>query len=138
MADEFYPVLKGHGNTVTVSAEDGLTVVADPDKLARVFNNILKNAISYSYPNTAIEIRAAQEANVVRISFANSGRTIPKQKLETIFDKFYRLDDARSTNTGGAGLGLAIAREIVTTHGGTITAESENQRTVFTVELPVS
>lgn len=137
MADEFYPVLKAHGNTADVHAAENLTVAADPIKLARVFNNILKNAIAYSYPNTAIEIQAVETEQSVRICFTNSGRTIPKQKLETIFDKFYRLDDARSTNTGGAGLGLAIAREIVTAHGGTITAESEKQQTVFTVELPI-
>ena len=137
MADEFYPVLRDHGNTVQVSAEEGLTVTADPDKLARVFNNLLKNAIAYSYPGTAIRIGAVGKGDCVSISFLNSGRTIPQQKLQTIFDKFYRLDDARSTNTGGAGLGLAIAKEIVTAHGGTIKAESENQRTIFTVELPM-
>lgn len=138
MADEFYPVLKSHGNTVTVSAEENLTVVADPDKLARVFNNLLKNAIAYSHPNTPIQISATLRDNAVQIAFVNTGRTIPEQRLETIFDKFYRLDDARSTNSGGAGLGLAIAKEIVTAHGGTITAKSENQKTVFIVELPVS
>ena len=137
MADEFYPVLRDHGNTVQVSAEEGLTVTADPDKLARVFNNLLKNAIAYSYPGTAIRIGTVGKGDCVSISFLNSGRTIPQQKLQTIFDKFYRLDDARSTNTGGAGLGLAIAKEIVTAHGGTIKAESENQRTIFTVELPL-
>lgn len=136
MADEFYPLLKEHGNTVSLAAPEGLTIVADPVKLARVFNNILKNAIAYSYPNTGIAIQAARKDNTLQIAFQNSGRTIPKQKLESIFDKFYRLDDARSSNTGGAGLGLAIAREIVTAHGGTITAESENQQTTFTVTLP--
>ena len=69
--------------------------------------------------------------------FLNQGRTIPKQKLDTIFEKFFRLDDARSSNTGGAGLGLAIAKEIVTLHGGTIEAHSGNGITVFTVTLPL-
>lgn len=137
MADEFYPVLMDHGNTVTVSAEDGLTVVADSDKLARVFNNILKNAIAYSDRDTAIVITAVHKEHTIQITFTNRSKTIPRQKLQSIFEKFYRLDDARSSNTGGAGLGLAIAKEIVTLHGGTITAESENQVTTFTVELPV-
>ena len=137
MADEFYPVLMEHGNTVHVSAGDGLKVVADSDKLARVFNNILKNAVAYSDPGTDIEINALQKETFVEITFTNRGRTIPKQKLKSIFEKFYRLDDARSSNTGGAGLGLAIAKEIVTLHGGTITANSENQITTFTVELPL-
>ena len=72
------------------------------------------------------------------ISVANFGKTIPKQKLDSIFEKFYRLDDARSTNTGGAGLGLAIAKEIVTAHGGSISVSSEKQVTTFTVVLPMS
>lgn len=136
ITDEFYPLLKGHGNTVHLEAEAGMTVTADPDKLARVFNNILKNAIAYSYPDTPIQIRAWQQDNRIRVSFSNSGRTIPQQKLTMLFDKFYRLDDARSSNTGGSGLGLAIAKEIVAAHHGSITAASENQVTTFLVELP--
>ena len=74
----------------------------------------------------------------VRIIFQNRGKTIPWQKLDNIFEKFYRLDDARSTNSGGAGLGLAIAKEIVTLHGGSIMADSDNEVTRFTVELPLA
>lgn len=136
MADEFYPILQAHGNTVTVIAEEGLTVQADPDKLARVCNNILKNAIAYSYAATPIAIKAGTSQTSVWISVTNQGKAIPKRKLDAIFEKFYRLDDARSSNTGGAGLGLAIAREIVLQHGGDITAVSNDQSTTFIVELP--
>ena len=136
MADEFYPMLQTHGNTIRVTADESLTVNADPDKLARVFNNILKNAIAYSYANTPIKIKAAATEQSVWVTFTNAGNTIEKRKLDAIFEKFYRLDDARSSNTGGAGLGLAIAKEIVEQHGGTITAVSENQITAFTVKLP--
>ena len=136
MADEFYPVLVDHGNMIYVDVGENLKVVADADKLARVFNNILKNAIAYSDGGSVIELRAMQLDKSVRVAISNHGRTIPKQKIQAIFEKFYRLDDARSSNTGGAGLGLAIAKEIVTLHGGTITAESENQVTTFIVELP--
>lgn len=136
MADEFYPVLQAHGNTVSVTADEMLTVYADPDKLARVFNNILKNAIAYSYANSPIEIQAGTADGSVWVSFSNSGKTIPKRKLDSIFEKFYRLDDARSSNTGGAGLGLAIAKEIIAQHGGNITAVSNNQITTFIVHLP--
>ena len=136
IADEFYPVLQAHKNTVEVEVGDSLTVNADPNKLARVFNNIMKNAIAYSYVNTPIKIMAVVKDNSVWVSFTNSGKTIPKRKLESIFEKFYRLDDARSSNTGGAGLGLAIAKEIVVQHGGNITARSENEITTFVVELP--
>ena len=136
MADEFYPILMERGNTVQICAEEALTVVADADKLARVFNNILKNAIAYSDACSPISIRAEQLGGCVRVSIVNHGRTIPRQKLQSIFAKFYRLDDARSSNTGGAGLGLAIAKEIVTLHGGSIHAVSEDQLTTFTVVLP--
>lgn len=136
MADEFYPVLQAHGNTVSVTADEALTVYADPDKLARVFNNILKNAIAYSYANTPIAIQAGRLEGSVWVSFSNSGKTIPQRKLDSIFEKFYRLDDARSSNTGGAGLGLAIAKEIIAQHGGSITAVSDHQITTFTVDLP--
>lgn len=141
MTDEFYPILTGHGNTVRLELpeEEGsrLQVYADPEKLARVFNNILKNAVAYSYPDTEICVRAEEADGRVRISFSNHGKTIPKQRLDSIFEKFFRLDDARATNTGGAGLGLAIAREIVTLHGGEITADSGDEITVFTVEMPM-
>lgn len=137
MSDEFYPLLKAHGNTIALKKEEDLTICADPEKLARVFQNLLKNAIAYSNPGTEIEIEAKREKKTVEIFFRNQGKTIPKQKLDTIFEKFFRLDDARVTNTGGAGLGLAIAKEIVTLHKGTITAESNNGITVFTVKLPL-
>lgn len=136
MADEFYPVLEQHGKTISIHADEDLPVAADSAKLARVFNNILKNAVAYSYDNTEIEIYAEKRENTIHVSISNFGKTIPKQKLDMIFEKFYRLDDARSTNTGGAGLGLAIAKEIVVAHGGTISVTSEKQITTFTVELP--
>ena len=121
-----------------MEAPDELLVYADPDKLARVFNNILKNAAAYSFPDSVIAIRASLEEDTVVVSFVNHGREIPPESLMTIFEKFYRLDSARSSNTGGAGLGLAIAREIVLAHGGDITATSENGVTAFTVTLPAS
>lgn len=137
LTDEFYPLLSAHGNTITLHSEDNLTIYADPMKLARVFNNILKNAISYSYANTPIKVYAGSKEKEAVICFINQGKTLPAEKLQAIFEKFYRMDEARSTNTGGAGLGLAIAREIVTLHGGTISACSENEITTFTVTLPL-
>ena len=136
MADEFYPVLEQHGKSISIHADEDLPIAADSAKLARVFNNILKNAVAYSYDNTEIEIYAEKRENTIHVSISNFGKTIPKQKMDMIFEKFYRLDDARSTNTGGAGLGLAIAKEIVVAHGGTISVTSEKQITTFTVELP--
>ena len=137
MADEFCPMLTPQGKHVTVNAPEGLTLWGDADKLARVFNNILKNAIAYSYENSIIDISARQQDKNIVITFTNQGNPIPLQKLDMIFEKFYRLDSSRSSHTGGAGLGLAIAKEIVTAHGGTITAESSEEHTVFTVTLPI-
>ena len=136
LTDEFYPILSAHGNRAVLHADENLTLCGDPIKLARVFNNILKNAVAYSDPDTEILIDAKSAGGAVTITFQNHGRTIPPQKLDVIFEKFYRLDEARTTNSGGAGLGLAIAKEIVTLHGGRITAASENEVTTFTVTLP--
>ena len=136
MADEFYPMLAPQGKAARVDCEEGLTVDADPDKLARVLNNILKNAAAYSDPNTVVSISARREGNSVHIAVENQGKTIPKQKLDSIFEMFYRLDTARSSHTGGAGLGLAIAKEIVEAHGGQISVRSEAGTTVFEIELP--
>lgn len=136
MADEFYPMLAPQGKQISVNVPDGLTLWGDADKLARVFNNILKNAIAYSDENSVIDISAWQQDENIVITFMNQGNPIPQAKIDTIFEKFYRLDSARSTNTGGAGLGLAIAQEIVTAHDGTISVESNPENTTFTVKLP--
>lgn len=127
-----------HGNTVQLLVDEDLTIDADPVRLARVFNNILKNAIYYSYPDTEIIIIGKKQYENIVITFQNQGKTIPQQKLTSIFDKFFRLDDARTSNTGGAGLGLAIAKDIVELHGGSIAAESQNETIIFRVVLPLN
>lgn len=136
LIDEFYPLLAPDGKKAVLEADKNLAVYGDADKLARVFNNILKNAVAYSDPGSTVTVSARREGDMVLVTIKNVGKTIPKQKLSSIFNKFYRLDSARSTNTGGAGLGLAIAKEIVTLHGGTITAKSEDRVTAFFVTLP--
>lgn len=138
MKDEFYPILSANGNTAVLHADENLTVSGDPVKLARVFNNILKNAAAYSAPNSEISISAVEQGDSVIITFQNQGPTIPEDRLTAIFEKFYRMDDARKSDTGGAGLGLAIAKEIVILHGGTIRAQSKDGTTIFTVSLPIS
>ena len=137
MTDEFYPLLQAHQNTTELDVDEEMTIYGDAENLARVFNNILKNAVAYSYPGTAIKISAKQTDTEVQICFQNKGKTIPAHKLESIFEKFFRLDESRSSNTGGAGLGLAIAKEIVTLHGGTISADSHDEITTFSITLPV-
>lgn len=138
MTDEFYPILSEKGTTTILQADEHLTVYGDPVKLARVFNNILKNAAVYSYPNTKIVISAEEIEGYIKIVFHNQGKTIPADKLAAIFEKFYRLDEARNSDTGGSGLGLSIAKEIITLHGGTIVAQSKDSTVTFTVSLPVA
>ena len=136
LADELYGVLREKNLTCEVEAAEDMVVYGDADKLARVFDNILRNAVSYCYPNTKIRIQAEMTEEGNRIVFSNRGKQIPKEQLGTIFEKFYRLDESRHSTTGGAGLGLAIAKEIVELHGGTIWAESDDKETRFIVTLP--
>ena len=135
---EFKPMLQEKNLHCNLEAAEDMMLKCDVDKIQRVFDNLLRNAVLYSYAGTGIELTARVEEDRFVIQFANQGDTIPKEKLERIFEQFYRMDASRSTGSGGAGLGLAIAKQIVALHKGTITAESENERIVFTVILPVS
>lgn len=137
IADELYAVLQEKELTCQVEAEEEILIEGDPDKLARVFDNILRNAIAYCREKSSLVIRAAKEPGQVRICFENEGDTIPEENLKRIFDKFYRADAARSSSTGGAGLGLAIAKAIVEMHKGQISAESSEGKTRFIVILPL-
>lgn len=136
VADEFYGVFQEKNLLCEVDAEEDLKVYGDADKLARVFDNILRNAVSYCYSDSIIRITAKRCEAGNQITFSNRGQQIPPEKLDTIFEKFYRLDEARRSQTGGAGLGLAIAKKIVELHGGTIEAESDEAETHFIVTLP--
>jgi len=135
MTDEFYPLLSAKGKQADLQVPEDMLVYGDPGKLARVFNNVLKNAVAYSPDNSVITISAAISDDMVSIVFTNTG-CISKDKLTAIFEQFYRLDSARTSDTGGAGLGLAIAKEIVVSHGGRIVADSDGRQISFTVELP--
>lgn len=133
---EFMPILAEKNLACAADIQPDIEILCDPDKLARVFDNLLRNAVNYSYPNSEIQLSMTAENGSAAITVANRGRTIPKEKLDRIFEQFFRLDTSRSSASGGAGLGLAIAKEIVELHGGRITAESENESVRFTVVLP--
>ena len=136
IADEFYPVLAERGMTAVLDIEAGLKLNADSDKLARVFDNLLRNAVAYGYPDTCVCIDAFREPGGIHVTVRNQGDTIPPEKLEKLFEKMYRADSSRGTRDGGAGLGLAIAKELVELHGGDIWAESRDQQVIFSVYLP--
>lgn len=135
-ASEFEPVLAQKGLLWQLSVAPDLRLVCDPDKLERVFDNLIRNAVNYSYRDAAILLYAADLGGRVGVKVQNRGKTIPPEKLSRIFDQFYRVDSSRASETGGSGLGLAIAKEIVSLHGGTISAESWDETVTFTVILP--
>lgn len=135
---EFHPILAEKDLKLETEIKPNVEILCDPDKLARVFDNLLRNAVNYSYAGTTIYLSMDYEPikDEVRICVENHGKTISPDKLDRIFDQFFRLDSSRRSSTGGSGLGLAIAKEIVELHHGTITAESENESIRFTVVLP--
>lgn len=137
IADDFYPTLKEMNKKINFTSDEKTILYADPDKLSRVFNNLIKNAVNYSKENTDIDISIMTKENQATVKITNKGKQIPKEKLDKIFEKFYRLDSSRTSKTGGSGLGLAIAKEIVELHGGRIYAESDMKETTFCVTLPI-
>ena len=135
--DDFYPVLKELNKKIKFTPKEEIKLYGDPDKLSRVFNNLIKNAINYSSDDSNIDISAIKDEKNAIIKITNKGKQIPKEKLDRIFEKFYRLDSSRTSKTGGSGLGLAIAKEIIELHHGKITASSTLKETNFTVILPI-
>lgn len=137
LAEEFYPLMAEKNLSCQMDLGGRIDVTGSPERLARAFDNVLRNAVSYSNPGTTIGLNAATLSDHVEVVISNEGLQIPEGELTTIFQKFYRLDEARQTRTGGAGLGLAIAKEIVEFHGGTIRAAVTGRRTIFTIQLPL-
>ena len=135
--DDFYPILNDLNKKINFKTTKNLNIYGDPDKLSRVFNNLIKNAINYSKDNTDIDINAKKSNNEIIVSVTNKGKMIPKDKLDKIFENFYRMDESRTSKTGGSGLGLAISKEIVSLHGGKIKVTSDKDKTTFIVILPI-
>lgn len=112
-------------------------ITADGNLLARLFDNLINNAIKYGAEGKRVLVKVNASQETVQVSVINYGYVIPKEELPLIFDKFYRVEQSRSTHTGGTGLGLAIVKNIVDMHGGEITVKSDLNGTVFTVTLQV-
>lgn len=138
LANEFYPQAQSRQNRIEVRAPEHERFSVDGEKLARALGNVLRNALTYAKRGTEITIEANRTGPQWTIVISNQGSDIPVEHLERIFEKFYRDDTARNSDAGGAGLGLAIAKEIVLAHDGSIGVTSEHGVTSFIVTLPSS
>jgi len=140
VSDRFSFQMKQKGIGGSVLIEDGIeTAWFDRDQIDQVLDNLMSNAIKYTQDGGHIEISARKPTpDTVSISVKDNGMGIPEKDQARIFERFYRVDKARSRNMGGTGLGLSIAREIIKAHGGTIELESEvNRGTTVTFTLPL-
>ncbi len=150
VADEFYPSAQARSIDVEVRTRGSIECFADAEKVSRVLNNLLKNAVAYADGGSTVVVSARREEALATdvggnrgtesaflvVEVENQGREISPEHLQAIFEKFYREDGARSTQGGGAGLGLAIAHEIARAHGGELTARSLEGRTTFALRIP--
>lgn len=136
LLEEFFPILDENNLTVYKKFENEKLIVSmDTLKMLRVFENILTNAIKYSYKPGEIIVALYEDNNYAMIVFRNKGEHIPKEKADKLFDRFYRTDESRNSNTGGSGLGLAISKNIVELHGGAIWAQSIGNNINFYIKL---
>ena len=121
------------GKTLITDIEPNVTVKGDKESLTRTINILIDNAVSHSSEHSEITVRLKKSRGKAKLTVENQGKPIPKEDLQRIFDRYYRTDASRSRDTGGFGLGLAIAKTVAEKHGGSITAESDENRTVFTL-----
>lgn len=134
--EELYPLLEKKELEARLNITPHLPINGDGKLLARVFENLLTNAIRYGYDGKFVDVNGYVESEEVVVQIINYGDSIPEEDLPYLFDMFYTGDKARSEQQGGTGLGLFIAKNIVEQHDGTISAESNVIRTIFEVRLP--
>lgn len=121
----------------TITDSVSLIMDGDTEKLVRVFNNLISNALKYGHGATQIVIEVQKIGTEAVIIVKNNGAMIPKSALDSLFDRFYRVESSRSQETGGTGLGLAISQGIIALHGGYIYAKSTPDWTSFIIHLPL-
>ena len=131
---------KIHGHALILTPEESapMPIFADKERIEQVITNIIGNAIKYTPDGGEIKVSVVEtDSNNYEISVADTGVGIPKEDLEHIFERFYRVDKSRSTDAGGTGLGLSIAKDIIDAHGGNITMDSEyGKGTTVIITLP--
>lgn len=126
-----------HGKSIEFATQATAAVVASADDLLyRAFDNVLRNALAHTAAHTAVRVHLHEADDRVEVSIEDSGPGVPEQELEAIFEDLYRLDTARSRDTGGYGLGLSIARRAVHQHGGKIYAQNTATGLRVTISLP--
>jgi signal transduction histidine kinase len=130
------PGFAAAGLEFQVELPPSLPVLSDPDGLKQVIGNLLQNAIRYTPPPGVVQLRGELRDRVVRVEVSNSGPGIPAADLPHVFERFYRVEKSRDTARGGAGIGLAIVRELVTSFGGTVGVASADGRTTVWFEIP--
>lgn len=136
MTDEFYPSFKDRNITPIVDLpEENIYVQGDGQLLARVFDNLISNALKYGYHNTDLKIEVSGDEKYATVKVINHGDTIASEDIPLLFNKFYRTDSSRNSKTGGTGLGLAITKNIVDLHHGDISVTSDDQITTFIVKF---
>jgi len=129
---------KERGTTITNEIPEGLAGRADPDRLEQVFVNLIENAIKYGRNKGNVRLKGRAINGHVELCVADDGPGIPAESRERVFERFYRVDKARSRDAGGTGLGLAIVKHIVQSHGGKVWVDSETGRgSQFYFTLPV-
>ena len=134
----FGQALAEKNQSLTVSTQgDDFSIQADHNKIEQVFTNLIDNAVKYTKESGLIEILLCDQGQTVCVTVQDNGIGIPKEHRDRVFERFYRVDKARSREPGGTGLGLSIVKHIVLAHNGKITIESElNQGTKISVTLP--
>jgi two-component system sensor histidine kinase BaeS len=131
------PTLRAAGLEVVVEVPERLPARGDPDGLAQVLANLLQNAGRYTPPGGRVTVRAERRPADALVSVVNTGPTIPPEDLPHVFERFYRVEKSRDAARGGAGIGLAIVRQLVEAAGGRVGDESGGGRTRFWFSLPV-
>jgi signal transduction histidine kinase len=127
------------GVTISVDAAPVPAVRGSSRDLSLMVRNLIDNAVRYTGEGGSVDVSVRHEGDVVVVRVADTGIGIPQRELPRIFERFYRVDRARSRETGGTGLGLSIVRHVTENHGGGVTVDSElGQGTVFEVRLPTA
>jgi signal transduction histidine kinase len=137
-ADLVAPAMAQSGLDFQSDVEPSLTAIAEPDGFAQVLGNLLQNALRYTPSGGTVRLLAERRSGAVRVSVTNTGPDIPPADLPHLFERFYRVEKSRAAARGGAGIGLAIVRQLVESFGGRVGVESRNGLTRFWFSLPAT